>query len=346
MEEKDLYLLSASEAQLENLRSFLKSDVKTNQLLAIGMMQSGGLPEVLVEDVLRLYLDRRTGYTKKYSEEKILVGVKSEVEELFKKYGYEELISPDRLHHIFKDGAATFARMKSIGIDPAKYITNFPLVYVLKSHSFPDEAVAKKLRTSLWSFGTEWNFLKLDLTELPEVIGEFTSLRRMNLAYNQLSDLPASISNLQQLEELVLNKNVFSDYPEKLFSLRSLKFLDLSDNKLTYFSPRFKELSNLEWLFLPRNFIMELPEEIAGMESLKNFSLAYNSLTEIPDFIGDLHDLESLNLRSNNIEHVSEEIRYLIKLKSLDLRDNPIGKNIPGKLQLKKLLPRYCELLI
>jgi hypothetical protein len=346
MEENDLYLLSANEAQLEHLRSFLKSDVKTNQLLAIGMMQSGGLPEALVEDVLRLYLDRRTGYTKKYSEEKVLVGVKSEVEELFKKYGYEALISPDRLHHIFEDGKETFAKMKSLGIDPADFVANFSLGFVLKSHSFPERAVAEKLRRSLWSFGTEWNFLKMGLTELPEVIGQFPRLRRLNLANNHLTDFPKSFVQLRELEELVLTRNNFSDYPEQLFRLRSLKFLDFSENKLTHFSSDFKELVNLEWLFLPRNFIMELPEEITGMESLKNLSLAFNSLTEIPPFIGDLQNLESLNLRGNNIERVPEAMRQLIKLRSLDLKDNPIGKNIPEKIKLKKLLPRYCELSI
>ncbi len=344
--ETDLYLLYASEQQLENLRTFLRSQVKTNQLLALNMMQSGGLPEVLVEDVLRLYLDRRTGYTKKYSEEKFIIGVKSEVEKLFRQFDFEELIFPERLQHIFSDGEAAFKKLKNLGIDPNSFITNFSLDFVLKSGKFEEHAVSRKLRQSLWSFDTELNLKRMELSALPEVIGEFKKLKRVNLTKNQLADLPETFGNLKNLEELVLTKNKFSDYPNGLFSLESLMFLDLSENRLPHFSTRFPELKNLKWLFLNRNFLQELPEEMTGMVALENLNLAFNSLTEIPQFIGDLDTLEFLNLRGNNIAEIPEELHYLIKLKSVDLRDNPIGKNMPEKLKLKKLLPRYCELLI
>ncbi|KAA3623050.1 MAG: hypothetical protein DWQ02_25165, partial [Bacteroidetes bacterium] len=182
--ETDLYLLTASEQQLENLRTFLRSDVKTNQLLALNMMQSGGLPEMLVEDVLRLYLDRRTGYTKKYSEEKFIIGVKSEVEKLFKQFDCEELIFPERLQHIFSNGEAAFQKLKKFGIDPNGYITNFSLDFVLKSRKFEESAVARKLHQSLWSFDTELNLKRMELPGLPEVIGDFDKLKRVNLTKN------------------------------------------------------------------------------------------------------------------------------------------------------------------
>lgn len=344
--DNDLYLLNASEEQLENLRTFLRSDVKTNQLLALNMMQSGGLPEKLVEDVLRLYLDRRTGYTKKYSEEKFIVGVKSEVEKLFKLFDFEELVFPERLQHIFKDGHAAFQKLENLGIDPNGFITNFSLDFVLKSGEFEESAMAKKLHQALWSFDTELNLKRMELPALPEVIGDFTKLKRVNMTKNHLTHLPDTFGNLKKLEELVLTKNKFSEYPKGLFELESLMFLDLSENRLTVFSTHFPKLKNLKWLFLTRNFIQELPEEITGMVALENLNLGYNSLSELPGFIGDLHNLEFLNLRGNNIDKVPDEFHYLIKLKTIDLRDNPIGKNMGEKLKLKKLLPRYCELLI
>lgn len=346
MQENDLYLLNASETQLENLRTFLRSDTKTNQLLALNMMQTGGLPEAMLEDVMRLYLDRRTGYTKVYSEEKFIVGVKTEIEKLLKSYGYEELIFPERIQHIFKDGAAAFEKLEQSGLDPNLFITHFPLEFVLNSDQFESDAIGSKLRQSLWSFDTELNLLSLRLEQLPQAIGKFKKLKRMNLTKNQLTSLPDSLTTLKNLEELVLAKNKFSNYPEVLFNFKSLIFLDLTENNLPVFSKQFPKLDQLQWLFLTRNFIQELPEEITGMTALKNLNLAFNSITEIPKFLGDLHNLEFLNLRGNSIQNVPDELHCLIKLKSIDLRDNPISKNVKEKLRLKQLLPRYCELLI
>ncbi|MCB0649859.1 MAG: leucine-rich repeat domain-containing protein [Saprospiraceae bacterium] len=346
MDSNEYYLFNASAAQLENLRTFLHSDQKTNQLLAIGMMQTGGLPNALVADVLQLYLDKRTGYTKRYSETKVLIGVKSEIESLLIKFGYDEFIFPDPLHPVFKDGETAFQKMKATGVDPNKFVACFPAEFVFKGHRFEDWAVAQKVEQEVLNFDTELNLKGMGLEKIPEVVGAFNQLKRLNVFNNKIKQLPASFASLDQLEELVLGKNNINSYSPALFSLKSLMFLDLSENELPDFSPKFARLEKMEWLFLAKNFIRELSPEIVKMKSLKHFSVAFNSIAEIPSFIGEMGDLEVLNLEGNQINTVPEELGQLTKLRSLNLHDNPLAKNISEKIRLKKLLPRYCELII
>lgn len=346
MDSNEYYLFNASAAQLENLRAFLHSDQKTNQLLAIGMMQTGGLPQAMVADILQLYLDKRTGYTKRYSETKVLIGVKSEIESLLVKFGYDEFIFSDPLHPFFKDGAAAFQKMVVSGVDPNKFVACFPAEFVFKGNRFEDGAVARKVEQEVLNFDTELNLKGMGLEEIPEVVGAFSQLKRLNVFDNKIKQLPASFASLDQLEELVLGKNNIKSYSPALFSLNSLMFLDLSENEIPCFSPMFARLKKMEWLFLAKNLIRELPPEMVEMQSLKHFSIAFNAISEIPPFIGEMGHLEFLNLEGNQINTVPEALGQLTKLRSLNLQDNPIAKNISEKIRLKKLLPRYCELII
>ena len=54
--------------------------------------------------------------------------------------------------------------------------------------------------------------LRLDnfgLTELPDTIGQVTSLKILGLSDNRLTDLPPSLANLRNLEILILMYNSF-----------------------------------------------------------------------------------------------------------------------------------------
>ena len=52
------------------------------------------------------------------------------------------------------------------------------------------------------------------LEDLPEAIGECTSLRALSLKGNQLRRLPDSFTKLQDLSILHLNENLFLEVPQ------------------------------------------------------------------------------------------------------------------------------------
>ena len=83
-------------------------------------------------------------------------------------------------------------------------------------------------------------FTSIDLScnnfegEIPEVMGNFTSLNVLNLSHNGFTgQIPSSIGNLRQLESLDLSRNWLSgEIPTQLANLNFLSVLNLSFNQL------------------------------------------------------------------------------------------------------------------
>ncbi|TFG23327.1 MAG: hypothetical protein EU532_13600, partial [Promethearchaeota archaeon] len=69
------------------------------------------------------------------------------------------------------------------------------------------------------------------LAELPEYIGNFSSLKTLNLKNNELKVLPDSIGNLSSLEDLDLSSNRLDQLPNTIGDLKSLKILLLNNNR-------------------------------------------------------------------------------------------------------------------
>jgi len=83
---------------------------------------------------------------------------------------------------------------------------------------------------------TECAYLHLDyqpITELPQEIGNMSSLTMLSARGCALTTLPASIGALSSLEDLFLNNNQISYLPPEIGSLASLKTLSLPGNNLT-----------------------------------------------------------------------------------------------------------------
>lgn len=91
------------------------------------------------------------------------------------------------------------------------------------------------------------------LRSLPSSIGNNTNLVDMALSGNKLSSLPETIGSLQNLEVLTLAYNNLSSLPQSLQSLTNLKILDLTGNKLTKFPTTLPP--NLEHLYIGNNHI-------------------------------------------------------------------------------------------
>jgi hypothetical protein len=98
-----------------------------------------------------------------------------------------------------------------------------------------------------------------DIMKIPKEIRYLSSLRKLNLSWNQISLLPDFIS-----------------------ALSSLEVLDLIGNNLSYISPKIDKLKNLEILDLSFNNLKYVPSTIANLELLERLNLIHNKLKEIP----------------------------------------------------------------
>ena len=105
----------------------------------------------------------------------------------------------------------------------------------------------------------------INLTELPESIGNLTELVQLYIDDNELESLPESIGNLSNLYYLIANFNHITALPESIGNLSNLNFLDLGYNELTYIPESIGNLQNLEYLWIFDNQLSSLPESICNL---------------------------------------------------------------------------------
>ena len=153
------------------------------------------------------------------------------------------------------------------------------------------------------------------LTELPESIGNLSSLSQLNLGDTSLTELPESIGNLSSLSQLNLGDTSLTEVPESIGNLSSLSSLDLSFTKLTELPESIGNLSSLSSLDLHGTNLSKLPESIGNIKSLQNLDLSYLNLDAIPKSL--------LNLQLE-FRPTYDPGRTGIQIKGLTLRDQPI----------------------
>ena len=166
--------------------------------------------------------------------------------------------------------------------------------------------------------------------DLPESMGNLTSLMSFGLEYNNLSSLPESIGNLTNLLGLLLHHNQLTSLPESIGNLTNLTGLDVDNNQLTSLPESICNLTNLTRLLLPVNQLTSLPDNIGNLTNLTDLYLFSNNLTSIPESIGNLSSLELLWLQNNQITNLPESICNLVENDcSIFLQENEICPPYP-----------------
>jgi Leucine-rich repeat (LRR) protein len=178
---------------------------------------------------------------------------------------------------------------------------------------------------------SELNLQGLHLKFLPPEIGNFTSLKKLDLSHNDLQEVPKTIGNLKLLEVLVLNCNSLKEIPKAIGNLTRLKTLDLSHNDLQEVPKTIGNLKLLETLVLQFNNLKEIPKTIGNLTRLKKLDFAGNELEEIPEAIGNLIRLKELDLSTNYLGSLPKAIGKLTRLEELDLKGNNL-KQLPGSI--------------
>ncbi|MBA0849178.1 hypothetical protein Goshw_012522, partial [Gossypium schwendimanii] len=184
------------------------------------------------------------------------------------------------------------------------------------------------------------------LEELPDSIGDLTSLEIFDLPVNHLGGpIPASLGNLTQLKYLDLSDNNLSGVlPVSAFNLRQVQFVDFSRNKLAgSFPSQVSELSQLSILDLDRNFLSgRVPSWLFSLPSLVLLRLSNNKLTGPIDQFDKVTPLEEAYLQNALLSFTSEsKVNYSLpnllslNLSSCDIIDFPdFVRNLEGLREL------------
>jgi internalin A len=162
------------------------------------------------------------------------------------------------------------------------------------------------------------------LTTLPEWLAQLINLQLLSLDSNQLTTLPETLGQLTNLQTLNLNFNQLTTLPDALGQLTALRTLYLNYNQLTTLPHALGQLSHLQELFLNDNQLTTLPDTLSQLIALQLLDLSNNQLTTLPNVIGQLYNLQNLYLFDNQLTTLPDTLGQLTNLQSLDLNDNQL----------------------
>jgi internalin A len=206
----------------------------------------------------------------------------------------------------------------------------------------------QKIQQALQSGSTELKLSNMELTELPDSLGQLTQLTKLDLSHNQLTALPDSLGQLTQLTKLDLSNNQLTSLPDSLGQLTNLVELKIHENlftslpnsikyltklkilyskcaTLTSMPDSLKQLVQLEELDLGGFQLLSVPDWIKQFRKLKTLFLDDNKLSTVPDWIGELKELERVIFINNNLTNLPPSLAQLDHLESLSLDDNPLN---------------------
>jgi Leucine-rich repeat (LRR) protein len=197
------------------------------------------------------------------------------LEKFFKRSEFEELEPFLRENHLSftKEGLYKFSDISRITIDRNMDITkipqsilNLPKLFVMNIKKSNIKSIPIEIGNSKLEYLTLSN---ADIIDIPESIGNLTTLRYLDLSHNNIRYLPESISNLVNLETLDVEGNDLQELPESIGNLIKLQYLYVRHNNLQELPESIDNLVNLETLDVEGNNIQELPESIYKLPNLK-----------------------------------------------------------------------------
>ncbi|HZY79294.1 MAG TPA: leucine-rich repeat domain-containing protein [Cyclobacteriaceae bacterium] len=153
------------------------------------------------------------------------------------------------------------------------------------------------------SLNTELEELRVPFvnTELPDVFGTLTKLKRIDVSGSNLTKLPPSFCRLSALETLLLNDTPLLELPDRFGDLSNLVSINLSRSKITQLPPSFVQLQNVENLSLDDTPITDLSYRFNALCNLKRLSLNGSKLKQLPDGLLELPALEEVFLERTGI---------------------------------------------
>jgi Leucine-rich repeat (LRR) protein len=175
---------------------------------------------------------------------------------------------------------------------------------------------------------TELDLSNLDLTVLPNELGQLTYLKKLNLSKNNLQVLSGVIGKLKKLEFLNLWSNSLNNLPAEIEQLKALNEIDLEDNYFVEFPKSLLKLPKLRVIDLEHNGITNLPDEIRELTNLVDLDISRNRIATISDSIGQLSQLKVLNLKGNLLTNLPNAICNLSNLTWLNVSGNALDDDL------------------
>src|SRR5271165_5742242 len=171
-----------------------------------------------------------------------------------------------------------------------------------------EQIAEERIEQALDSQTTALDLSGLELTILPETIGQLKKLQVLRAVKNNLTVLPKSLFQLKELQGLYIWANRLTELPAAIGELDQLEELDVSKNRLGALPESIGRLNRLWGLYAQGNELRELPESIGQLRQLQRLYLSENELRALPDSVGQIRSLREIYLHENDKLGIPREI--------------------------------------
>ena len=179
------------------------------------------------------------------------------------------------------------------------------------------------------------NLAGLRLKSIPNSIGLFTSLERLDLSSNSLDRLPKLISSLKNLETLLLNSNNFKEVPEEVYFLKGLQNLEISDCPLETISPKIGSLLELRTLKIQKTPLSIIPNEIGSLKKLAVLDVTNSKNIVFPESLNTFSSLEIYFYPDFFPLCNCSEVRFFLDLQRILERENIKLHYLKARIEIK-----------
>lgn len=123
-----------------------------------------------------------------------------------------------------------------------------------------------------------------DALQMPKEVCELR-LESLNLI-----SAPSELKEFSNLRILSLANNNLGYFPSEIIQLRELTYLNLSNNNLKTIPSEIGQIKNLSGLELRKTNISSLPREMVNLQNLSFLDLSQNNFTRIPNVLSEIRN--------------------------------------------------------
>jgi len=202
---KEYYLLEESESStlmIQNLQNLLESKDDNDLMMALEIVQEGGLPQKLLTHVLSILLwvnnDEIKTSAKSIFKNWASGACQSSIFEKF--HAQEEIITTDSKAKEFFDHLHPDIDKNTLAFLYLKF-RSLGAKYCLENQVRSNVEILQEMYNPYYG---SFNFSYFHLKELPKGVGLFTDVKLINLSGNELQDLPDELVNLKKVSDIAL----------------------------------------------------------------------------------------------------------------------------------------------
>ncbi|KAJ0005150.1 hypothetical protein NQD34_011363 [Periophthalmus magnuspinnatus] len=141
----------------------------------------------------------------------------------------------------------------------------------------------------------------MGIVVFPKCILKLSNIDELDLSRNQIENIPNNIGDFQSLKVLDVHSNKLKSIPEAMGNLKNLEHLNLSNNFINTLPSTVGSLTHLKVFNVGLNHLDFLPTSMEKLKNLEELGLFDNQFKTLPSFVNDLPSLIKLNLRRNPV---------------------------------------------